>query len=109
MKKDNTFLSKFPEDEVTLIKKYLPLRNIRNENEDIIIYEPLVKDILEVGNGTIDEHTFLDKNINIPENEINYLPVNTYKRLVGDVLNFTEDNTDEPVEDNSQEDDVKKK
>jgi len=97
------FLNKFSEDEKPLIKKYLSLREYKTENK-ITIFEPLIKDILEVGNGSIDERTFLNKNIDIPENEIEYLPIKTYKKLVNNVLKFADD---EEVETDNNED-VKK-
>jgi len=101
MKSNEVFLKKFSRDEISIIKKYLLLREQKKVNEDITIFEPLVKDVLEVGNGSIDEHTFLNRNISIPENEIQYLPVRTYKKLVSDVLGFTEDKEEAQTEEES--------
>jgi len=97
------FLNKFSEDEKPLIKKYLSLRETKTENK-ITIFEPLIKDILEVGNGSIDERTFLNRNIDIPENEIEYLPIRTYKKLVNNVLKFADDEEQEQ----EQNEDIKK-
>ena len=97
------FLGKFSDNEQELIEKYLPLRG-KKKIHNITILEPLVKDIVEVSNMSISEKEFLNRNCDMLEEEIDYLPISIYKAMVDEVLSFANDKK----ENNEEKKDIKK-
>ncbi len=104
----NSFFKKFDKDDIKLIKKYLPLREQEKIAEDIIIFEPLIRDIMDWQNGILTEMEFLSRCINIADIEVAMLPLSVYKKSIKTLFKFII--TDEEGNDKAEEDteDIKK-
>lgn len=103
MKDFNTYFKKFDKEDVKYIKKFLPLRKREEIEENIIILEPLIKDILDWQNGVLTEMDFLNRCINVEELEVAMLPLSIYKKSIKTLFNFIADEEDKETEENKEE------
>jgi len=95
MKQLNDFYKKFDKEDVKYIKKYMSLREREEIEKDIIILEPLMKDILDWQNGILTEMEFLSRCINVADIEIAMLPLSIYKKSIKTLFKFITDEEEE--------------
>ena len=103
MQKLNSYFKKFDKEDVKYIKKYLPLREREEIANDIIIFEPLIRDILDWQNGILTEMEFLSRCINVADIEVAMLPLSVYKKAIKTLFKFITDEEENKQKDEDNE------